>query len=414
MKRILILAAALAGCDTVHKSPTANQVSSLALELLDPAPGALGTPTSPVSAQQATFNLRALDDQGALWPAQVDVQVFVSFGGVKTGMLTSCGASATDPISIIHLTDGVAMNQTVMLPAAFGPTSIWLDDPVSHATGASPTIYFHDPLITDVQTPTDLTAANATFCSPFNGKYINVTHATGSGQLVVSSVFGDAFAVTDTGATAFNSMYIYSFGQPPDDIVTGRIINSLSGNVSKFVGFTELNFPLFDAADDQPLGTVPQPVVVSQSSIANQDNIGLLKYDASVVQLTGTICDPNPPNPTNDSDIQGIIDQWEKFDTFILDGDGTCDSFNNFAIELPAKVLGSFDPLQAKTKTATVVGMLHNSSGQNPALDANGRTIPCTDSGQCITGTCVDSICKKGAFNFWTIQPRTQADIVVQ
>ena len=46
---------------------------------------------------------------------------------------------------------------------------------------------------------------------------------------MVSSVFGDAFSVTDTGATQFNSMYIYSFGQPPDDIIVGRVINSVLG-----------------------------------------------------------------------------------------------------------------------------------------------------------------------------------------
>ena len=77
-------------------------------------------------------------------------------------------------------------------------------------------------------------------------------------------------------------------------------------------------------------------------------------------------------------------------------------------------MLGTFDPLQEKTKTATIVGVaLQNSSGQNPALDANHEAdgFLRQNSSNCITGSCVDGICKKGAFNFWTIQPRTQADI---
>src|SRR5262249_415122 len=158
--------------------------------------------------------------------------------------------TGTMPIATIHLTQGTALQQQVTLPQAFGPTAIWLDEPISHATGASPVIYFRNPLIADVQTPPDLLAANATFCTPFDPKFIIIDHATASGKLVVTSVFGNAFAVTDTGGTIFNSIYLFSFGKPPGYIVPGKVLKSFSGNVSKFVGFTELNFPLFDPADN--------------------------------------------------------------------------------------------------------------------------------------------------------------------
>ncbi len=48
------------------------------------------------------------------------------------------------------------------------------------------------------------------------------------------------------------------------------------------------------------------------------------------------------------------------------------------AIELPAKILGSFDPLMNVGATATFTGMLRNNSGQNPYLDANGNTLACS------------------------------------
>src|SRR5262249_52732826 len=154
---------------------------------------------------------------------------------VKTGLVSNCGAddTGTQPIKTIHLTGGQATNQMVALPQAFGSTTIWIDEHTSHATGASPTIYFRNPLISDIQTPPDLMAPNATFDTPFNKKFIIIDRAAGAGQLVVSSVFGNAFAVTDTGASEFNSIYVFSFGKPPGYIVPGKVLLSFSGNVSK-------------------------------------------------------------------------------------------------------------------------------------------------------------------------------------
>jgi hypothetical protein len=398
------VAALLSACSTQQPSETAGRISSLELKLIDPKPTALGTPAAPISTQRATFDLFAIDDQGGVFGGDVDVNVYISFGGVKTGKVSACGAGSTDPIATIHLTKGAATGNAVDLPQAFGATSIWLDENVSHATGASPTMYFRNPLVGDVQTPPDLMATNATFCTPFDGKFIIVDQATQGGQLVVTSVFGDSFVVTDTGAQIFNSMYLYSFGKPPSYIVPGKVLKSFSGNVSKFVGFTELNFPLFDATDDTvPLAPLPPPVVLSISSLANRDNVGLLKYDASVVTYTGKICDPML-NPS----------QWTKYNEFVIDGNNTCDSLTNYAVELPAKTLGTFDPLMTKGKTLTVVGMLRNNSGQNSVLDANGMEISCSAQVVCATGSCIDGVCKKGVYNFWTIYPRSQADITVQ
>jgi hypothetical protein len=406
MMRASILLLTLAACQNL-KSQTANTISTIQLDLIDPTD--TGTPENPVSVRQATISLFALDDKGAPWTQDVDVDVYISFGGVKTGLLTNCGAdvNGTQPIQTIHLAGGQAVNQTVVLPQAFGATTIWIDEHTSHATGASPTIYFRNPLISDIQTPPDLTATNATFCSPFNGKFIIVDRASGSGQLVVSSVFIDAFAVTDTGANAFNSMYVYSFGKPPSYIVPGKVLTNFSGNVSKFVGFTELNFPLFQAADNTvPLATVPAPVVLDWKLLMGRMDTTLLQYDASVVSVTGKICDPNAPS---------AITQWLKYSSFTVDNDGTCSSLTNWGVQLPAKTLGNFDPTMVVGHNATFVGMLRNNSGQNPILDVNGMTVPCNDTTLiCDQGTCTDGICKKGVFNFWTVNPRDGSDVTVQ
>jgi hypothetical protein len=403
------------GCVQNQPGLTNGRIDTLDVQLVAPAADQLGSPDTPVQVQQATFNVVARDDRGNVVNRDLTADVFISFGGVKTGADTACGADTSGrmPIETLALEGGMLMNHTVQLPSAFGPTSIWVDEPTSGATGASPTIYFRNALIPEVQTPPDLTAQNATFCSPFNGKFIIVDHATGDGQLVVSSVYGNAFSITDTGASGgFNSIYLFAFGKPPSYIVEGRVINSFSGNYSKFVGFTELNFPLFDAADDSvPLATVPPPIPLTFADISNSAK--MLSAAASLVTYSGTICDPNPPNPTNDSNIQSTIDSWNKFNQFVIDNNGACDSFSNLAVELPSKVLGAFDPLQHVGATVTITGMLRNNSGQNPYLDTNGNTISCSAQMPCAKGSCIDGTCFKNAFNFWTVMPRRESDITV-
>jgi hypothetical protein len=403
----LVAAAVAAGCSQEKASPTANLLTTLDVQLIDPPPDGLGSPMAPVDVKQATFNVIAHDEQGNVVTSDVDVDVFISFGGVKTGANSACGAdiAGNQPIEKVTLKAGMLMNHTVQLPLAFGSTSIWIDEPNSGATGASPTIYFRNAYIDEAQTPPDLMATNATFCSPFNGKFLIFDHARNGGQLVVGAVYNNAFTITDTGLPPgqFNSIYVYAFGKPPPYIVEGKVITSFSGNYSKFVGFTELNFPLFDAADDTvPLATLPPPVQLAFGDIGNTAK--MLGASASVVTYTGTICDPT---------AAANAQSWEKFNQFVLDNNGMCDSFSNIAVELPAKVLGSFDPLKNVNATATITGMLRNNSGQNPYLDANGNAISCSDTVPCAKGSCITGTCYKNAFNFWTIDPRRQEDIVI-
>jgi hypothetical protein len=411
----IVVGGALAGCVQHRPSPTAGQVNTIEVQLIDPPADKLGSPQSPVQIKQATFNVVARDEQGAVVTQDLTTNVFISFGGVKTGASSMCGSDDTgnDPIEQLTLTGGMLMNHTVQLPLAFGSTSIWVDEPKSGATGASPTIYFRNALIPEVQTPPDVTAANATFCSPFNGKFLVVDKATGSGQLVVTSVYNNAFTITDTGVAPgqFGSIYLFAFGKPPSYIVEGRVVRSFSGNYSKFVGFTELNFPLFDTDDMAPIVATPAPVDLAFADMSNVPK--LLGASASVVRYTGKQCDPFPPNPTNDSNIQSTRDSWTKYNQFVLDNNGACDSFSNMAVELPAKVLGTFDPLQNVGKTVTVVGMLRNNSGQNPYLDGNGNAVSCTTQMPCAKGTCIGGTCYKNAFNFWTIDPRRQEDVTI-
>jgi|GEM_PF-3565437 len=396
----------LAACQTLP-SETADRVDGLSIVLTQPTN--LGTATNPVTAQTATFDVVARDEHGQQWTKDVDVDLYVSFGGVKAGLITNCGASS-DPLQHLKLTGGVARNITLPLPQAYGPTSLWVQQTNGGPAGASDNIHFRNPYIADIMKPLDVAAPEAAYCTPFNGKFIIIDQAQPGGKLVISSVFGNAVAVSDSGATDFNSTYIFTFGRPPGSAVPGRVVNSFSGNVSKFVGFTEFNFPLLDLADEIDVKAIPAPKVLTSTDLTNVPK--LLGLSAAPVSVTGIICDPNPPNPAADPMVQSTIDQWNKYSSFVLSaGSNTCDSFNNFAIELPSKRVGNFNPLTMVGQTATISGMLKNNSGANSYLDTSGNPIACSASSPCAQGMCVTGVCKKGAFNFWTVVVRTAADV---
>jgi hypothetical protein len=206
-------------------------------------------------------------------------------------------------------------------------------------------------------------------------------------------------------------MYVFLYSQPTVDMVPGRHILSFNGNISKFVGFTELNFPVVNVDDTllpEP-NLLPAPVKLSPTDITNLPKLAGLA--SGVVQINGQICPVNPPNPNNDSTIQNTIDQWTKYSTFTLGTGDDCGSFTEFAVVLPSKVVGTFDPASSIGKPATITGMLKNSSGQNAYEDTAGNPIACSTQTPCAAGTCTGGYCLKAAYNFWSVVIRGPSDV---
>jgi hypothetical protein len=411
---LAVVALGAPGCIEKKLSPTSGRVDLLRVELLEPADR--GAPDRPISARRAKFNVIARDDQGQTRVEDLNVNLYVSFGGVKTGALQACGTEGptTVPIATLTLRQGQLLGYEADLPQAFGPTSIWVEDPLTGTIGASDTINFRNPYITDVQKPVDPTAPNASFCTPWAGKFVTVNGtAQPNGKLVISSVFGNAVAVTDSSATEYGSIYLFTFGRPPAWAVPGRVLDSFSGNLSKFIGFTELNFPLMDRNDEVNPAYIPAPVRLAAAD--TKDIPKLLSLVAAPVEVSGVLCDPLPPNPNNDPFVQGTIEQWYKFNSFVVGsvvGSATdCTSINNFSVQLPAKIVGGFDPLTRVGQQVTIRGMLKNSSGQNSYLDNQGNPVSCDAANPCERGMCLGGVCKKNPFNFWTVLVRDGADV---
>ena len=124
------------------------------------------------------------------------------------------------------------------------------------------------------------------------------------------------------------------------------------------------------------------------------------------MKVTGKLCP-----------IDQNADDWRKFNNFGIDlGGNVCDPFATFRVALPAKTLGTFDPLAVpKGATLTAVGMLRNFSGQN---EVSTPSTLCVRGEDCVaagypSAACVEGTCRRGAYNFWTINPRDQSDIKV-
>ncbi len=401
----------LASCVEQRDSPLYGLVTTMELKLNSPSPG---TPAQPNLARDANFSITARDEYGDPYGGDSTVDVFISYGGVRTGLEVECGARSDAPLETLTFRGGKVENYATTLPVAYGTTSIWAVERGSNVVGASQPIFFPNPTIPNIQTPPDPMAPNATFCTSFEKKFVTVDHATGTGQLLVDSIFGNAITITDTGAKDYRSLYLFTFGRPPSALKRGSPVDSFNGNISKFIGFTEVNFPVvhFDEMAAPRPELLPPPIPLTIADRQSRDTSKLNAANASVVEVSGVVCPVLPPNPNKNPDTQDIIDQWVKYNTFAL-GDPRvgCGAFDTYSVSLPAKIVGTFDATQSTAKPITVRGMLKNSSGQNLALDGNGNPVACDAMNPCAGGTCALGFCKRNPYNFWTVVVRGPEDI---
>ncbi|MGM0575303.1 MAG: hypothetical protein ACQEXJ_06195 [Myxococcota bacterium] len=114
-----------------------------------------------------------------------------------------------------------------------------LEAPVGLATGVSPTLWFDDPRIRDIQ------HTEALSTSPLEGQQVQVT----AGTLVVTNVVANGFYVVDlqdnVGDRLFNSLFVFTFSKPKG-IDFGDTVCGVSGAVQEHVGQTQVVFPSFE------------------------------------------------------------------------------------------------------------------------------------------------------------------------
>ena len=394
--RLALFPLLLAHCD--YPSSVDHRLTSLRLTLQSPKPSELGTPAAPQRSDSVHFDVEALDEKGQLMPQSPMLDAFLAAGGSRLSLLNPCAAPPPggDPIWLLQrfpLTAGRASNVAVDLssPVIFGRVELNLEDPQSQALGSSPSLYFPNPTINRLVTPLDPSAANASYCSPFLNRQVVIDRASGSGKLVVSSLFQTGIGVSDSATPEYGSLYVFTFSQPSSALRLGTVVTRLAGSIAKFNGMTQLANPAITATSELRPELVPEPIVLDSSRLPDNkaadpvNNRWLTKYIAAPARITGTICEvANDPSRR---------DNWLKYNTVVInliDSDpasadgctpGADFSFRYFSVQLPGKGFAGLDPLKLAGTEATFVGMLMNSASKS------GKTL------------------------YWTVAVRTASDV---
>jgi hypothetical protein len=385
MKRYIYLLA-LVGCVETRDGVVGTQ--SLRVELVAPtSPGTIDN-RLPESARTITINVTAYDAQNEVDTAfNNPVRVYVNFLGTLTPYLDSA------PLTTITMNAGRAMNQMVMLPPVFGPATLWLDDggamEPTYASGASPTLWYRDPFIVDIQKPADEMALDALSKSPLEQKQVTVRGSRhgANGRLVVTSLFAQGYTVSDVSCGAggappctsgdYDHKMVFSFSAPRDErgrlIKEGQVIDGFAGGVSEFNGLTEIGFPqtFVDAEDSGAIDVnparLPTPATLDMTWFTNKYMFE--RNEASPISIVNAaVCD--------------LDDDYDTYKQWKLDPSGTggdCMGNRNVINVISSGVI-STDP-------TTLVG----------------KTLPR------VTG--VLRPVNIGSFNVWIIYPRGSADV---
>lgn len=387
-KRRLLLAPLfllLGQCDNLSSGE--HTLTSLRMTLQSPTSSGLGSPSQPQQVDALTFDVEALDEKGRTLPIDATLNTFIAAGGSRLSLVNPCATTTTptsDPawlLQKIPLVGGRApgIRTDLTAPGIFGRIELNLEDPVSQALGSSPSIYYPNPTITRVMQPLDPNALNASYCTPLLGRQVVIDRTSGAGKLVVSSLFQNGLAISDSSAPDYGSIYVFTFSRPDSYLRIGSVISRVSGAIAKFNGMTQIANPVITPAGELRNELVPQPVVLDSTRLPDNrssnpvNNKWLTKYIAAPVKISGIVCEVQ-----NDANRR---DNWTKYNTVIVnlvDADpasvagcspGTNFGFSYFSVQVPGKGFAGFDPLVMAGREATFVGMLQN------GVSTSGKTL---------------------------------------
>jgi hypothetical protein len=368
-----IAAIALVGC--VDQKAAITGTTSIRVDLVSPDdPGDVNHRLAN-DQRTITVNLSALLPGGAVDTSYTsDVSVYVQYLGTLTPAL------GAPPLMTFHMTNGVAMNQTVDLPPTFGPTTLWIDDDQAqhptYATGTSPTLWYEDPTIADVQTPTSETALDALLDSPLSGKQVTVNGSRygANGRLVVTSVFSQGYTVLDVNCSdaqgtppctsqPYDSLEVFSFSQPADQngnlLKQGQLIDGFSGGISDFNGLTEVGFPVtMTSTDDATVDDdrIPAPTEFTTDWFGSlskpNGKINFERYEAGLIEVKNAV-------------VCQLDDDFDTFGQWKLDPSGQggdCSGKRGTVINVvTAGVISDLDPTTLVGQTLpSVVGVLRS------------------------------------------------------
>ena len=381
------LAALAGGCIEDRKEITGTQ--SLKVDLVAPTDRGSVDSRLADSARAITVDVTALDANGNVDTTfNNDLQGYVQFLGTLTPYLGG------KPLLTIHMTNGKATAQSATLPPVFGPTTLWLDDGAdaspTFATGTTPTLWYRDPFIGDIQMPADETAPDALSASPLENKNVGINASRNGvdGRLVVTSVFAQGYTIADVkcaaggvppcvftnnptiNALGYDSVDVFSFSAARDDsgniVQEGEVLKGFTGGVTEFNGLTEVGFPQTFATPTPEINTALEPPALKVDSTWFDNKILFERAESSALEFDGvTVCPLDADYTT--------YKQWK------ISLDGNC------------------------TNTKTLINLISSGVIQLDPGMCVGKILPR------VTG--ILRPVNIGSFNVWIVYPRSPNDL---
>lgn len=164
----------------------------------------------------------------------------------------------------------------------------------SHAIGVSDVLFYANPSLADVQGRSSAT--------PLAGRLVTVDQ----GEMIVTRITTDGFYVSevaDGAVVPWGSLFVFNFNTPPFLQPCDRIVR-VSGSMTEFFGFTELNFPAWKRDKWCPPGMagtdtcvtdeglplepracpIPEPVVLDDTVLGSPD---MEMHEAEFIRIRG-------------------------------------------------------------------------------------------------------------------------------
>ena len=204
---------------------------------------------------------------------------------LSPGRLDGDPATAGPSHIVLDMEDGV-LEATLGVSLAYDQVRVWVsdegsdDEPGSFGSGVAPALWFERPTVAQVQTPN-----NPSGDSSLTRNYVAIRGHTEEEprELVVTSVLNDGFYVTDYSdpVGSYRSLFVFTFSRP-DGLVPGYRLEYVSGIVSEYIGFTEMQFPDWKVVGEPY--ELPLPVELDPSIVC--DDVAMEAYEAEVVRIT--------------------------------------------------------------------------------------------------------------------------------
>ena len=234
---------------------------------------------APFSTDPVTYRVRVT----AMGP---DRQPMTDWDGVLAIRATPGQLRSSESLPV---TGGV-LEATVQVALAFDQLRIWFSDEGdgaqdgSFAAGVAPVVYLDKPTIAHVQEP-----QGGGDESPLTHSYVPLRGFDDGRELIVTTVVNDGFFVTDFSdpAGSWNSMFAFSFSRP-DGLAVGDRLSLLSGIISEFIGFTEMQFPSWEVESS---GHEQGDTVFDLDPTIVCNDYDMERWEAAPVQLTQVVPD---------------------------------------------------------------------------------------------------------------------------